>query len=75
MSGEISAIDLINMIWHFRNETNAYVWIALIKNLLTLSKFLLNMPFYDKFKVFLGKLFEPIKLKIGFNVRSSDGNL
>lgn len=64
----------MNLIWKFKEETDCYVWITLIKHLEWLFKCVVNMnsDFGEKFRNFLIRLLQTIKLKIGFTVNSND---
>ena len=70
----LDAANLMNLIWKFKEETDCYVWITLVKHLEWLFKCVVNMnsDFGEKFRNFLIRLLETIKLKIGFTVNSND---
>jgi hypothetical protein len=74
ISGRIQAATLMDLIWQFREETNSYVWITLIKNLQWLLGCFLNSDFYSDFIEFLRKFFSTIKLKIGFEIKPDESN-
>lgn len=65
----------MNLICKFKEESNSYVWITLIKYLKWLFKCVVCLNgggFGEKFKAFLRRMFATIKLKIGFDVKSND---
>ncbi len=67
--------QLMKLIWLFRNETDTYVWIILLKHIQPLSRCLLNTDLYSQFEQFLNRLLENIINKLGFELKSDEGKL
>jgi hypothetical protein len=69
----LRASDLMKLIWLFRNETDTYVWLILLKHIQPLAQALLNTDLYSDFRIFFKNLLENMSKKLGFELKSDEG--
>ncbi len=69
----MSITELMQLIWALRKETNTYVWLMLLKQIQPLARCLLNTEFIEKFEHFFKNLLKDISLKLGFDLKPTEG--
>jgi len=66
-SGHSSTTDALELTLSFDKEDNYIVWAEIASDLRSLDNLIFQEPFYESYRAFCRKVFEPIVKKVGWN--------
>ena len=70
-SNTLSVSKLLEFVWLFRNETDTYVWLMLLKQIQQLARCLVSTEFNENFQLFFKALLSNISKKLGYELKSN----
>ncbi len=73
-AGEISVVRALEFSENYVEETDYTVWVELAAGLLEIDQLVFDQPYYEKFRLFSGKLFEKIVKKLGWEKQNGESH-
>ncbi|KAL5290109.1 NPEPPS family protein [Megaselia abdita] len=74
-AGQISTVDVLQLIDAYRNETNFTVWTAITNSLSKMQAILSHTQVSEKFNKYGQNLYAPVAEKLGWNVSKGEHHL
>ena len=71
-AGDISTVDVLQLLPSYEEETSCTVWQSLIGSLSTIDRLISHTDIYEKFKKFAVKLFKPAGLRLGWDPKEGE---
>ena len=74
-AGVGSTVDVLRLLAAFSKEESYTVWESLVSNLSTFARLFSYTDFYESFRKYALKMFQPSITRLGWDAKDTDGKL